>query len=322
MDSRESPTSCEGAEQLRREFRAEMPVVEQYAYLDHAALGPLPRPALAAMQLWLHEASQAGRVPWPNWSAQVQQTRRLAAQFLDAGETEVALTSCTTAGINLVAEGVDWRAGDNIVTLADEFPSNLYPWMHQRTRGVDTRMVETNRGALDLSKLREACDSRTRVVAVSWIGYSTGCRRDLHAIAEVAHARGALFFVDAIQGLGAFPLSVADTPIDCLAAGGQKWLLGPEATGIAFFRRDKLDAIRPSAVGWKSMQAGFDYAKIEYNLRPDAARHEPSAMNMPGFMALGANLAMLSRWSQEARAGAILEISDYAVERLTGIGAQ
>ena len=120
--------------------------------------------------------------------------------MIGAHSDEIALVENTTAGISLVAEGFDWKPGDNVVTLADEFPSNVYPWMNLESRGVQTRRVPTDvSGRLDLERLIEACDKRTRIVTVSWIGFATGYRHDVAKIVEIAHERGALMFLDAIQ---------------------------------------------------------------------------------------------------------------------------
>src|SRR5690606_37199505 len=133
-----------------------------------------------------------------------------------------------------VAEGFPWREGDNVVTLADEFPANLYPWMNLKSRGVEARLVPTDDGRVDLDRLNAACDDRTRIVSVSWVGFASGWRNDVAAVAEIAHRRGAYFFLDAIQGLGAFPIDARAAGVDFLAADGHKWMLGPEGAGVFY----------------------------------------------------------------------------------------
>lgn len=306
---------------LRDAFRQLMPVTERYAYLDHAAVAPLPRPAAEAIGRWLTQATQQGDVVWPDWAKQLEATRAAAAKLISAKPEEVALVPSTTHGISLVAEGLDWRQGDNVVTLADEFPSNLYPWMHQQDRGVEVRTVETDNGRVDLDALRNAVDDRTRVVSVSWVGYKTGYRQPIDDIAEIAHAAGALFFVDAIQGMGVAPLDVGHTPIDFLAADGHKWMLGPEGAGVAYFRQDRLDLLRPFGVGWNSVTGRHDFNHIELKLRPEAARFEGGSANMVGMIGLGASLKLLTDRPTEEFRQSILATSDYACDRLHAIGA-
>ena len=132
------------------EFRSHMPVARRWAYMDHAAVAPLPTPTRDAVQQWCREATEKGDVAWPRWSRQVECIRALCAELMGASTDEIAFVHNTTAGIGLVAEGLAWQAGDNLVTLENEFPSNLYPWMNLHTRGVETRRVPVADGAVDL----------------------------------------------------------------------------------------------------------------------------------------------------------------------------
>jgi cysteine desulfurase/selenocysteine lyase len=310
-------------EQVRKKLRSQMPAAQRWAYFDHAAMSPLPRPTAEAFQKWLTEAVEIGNPVWGDWVNGVERMRATAAQMIGAHPDEIALVGNTTAGISLVAEGFDWRPGDNVVTLADEFPSNVYPWMNLATRGVETRRVPTEvSGRLDLERLAEACDERTRIVTVSWIGFATGYRQDVARIAAIAHERGALMFLDAIQGLGAFPLDVNTLGIDFMAADGHKWMLGPEGAGIAYIRREHLDRLRPLGPGWHSVVPGQDYTHIELTLRHAAARYEGGSQNNAGFLAFGASLDLLSDLGAENLAAAVLDITDRACERLNEIGAK
>jgi selenocysteine lyase/cysteine desulfurase len=303
-------------------FRQQMPVARQWAYFDHAAVSPLPEAARQAMSDWAGDVAQNGDVNWPRWAERAEQTRRHAATLLGADPFEVALVRSTTEGINLVAEGFPWRPGDNVVTLADEFPSNLYPWMNLGDRGVETRRVSVQGGRVNLDDLAAACDRRTRIVAVSWVGYASGWRHDVDALAELAHTRGAYLFLDAIQGLGVFPLDVSKTHVDFLAADGHKWLLGPEGAGIFYLRHEHLDLLRPRGVGWNSVVAGTNFNQIELKFRPTAARYEGGAANFAGLAALGESLELLLSFGTAALAQRVLEITDLACNRLEQGGAR
>ena len=235
-------------------FRGQMPIVRQWAYLDHAAVSPLPGPTREAIVAWAEEAATAGSTVWTGWSQRAEQVRLAAARLIGAEPEEIALAKNTTQGINFVAEGFPWQAGDNVVILADEFPANQYPWLHLAERGVETRRVPTNEGTVDLDRLAAACDGRTRIVSVSWVGYASGWRNDVDRLVEIAHGCGGLLCLDAIQGLGVFPLNVKHTAVDFLAADGHKWLLGPEGAGVFFLRREHLDRLRPVGLGWRKRQ--------------------------------------------------------------------
>jgi cysteine desulfurase / selenocysteine lyase len=310
--------------EIQSRFRTQMPVTAKWTYFDHGAVAPLPEPTRAAIATWLQGATNEGDVFWPEWSQQVERTRLAAASLVGAGEDEIALVPNTTTGIGLVAEGFPWKTGDNVVTLANEFPSNLYPWLNLASRGVETRKVPVEGGRVDLDRVEAAIDERTRLVSLSWVGFASGWRIDVAAAAEICHRKGCLFFLDAIQGLGVFPLDVKSSGIDFFAADGHKWLLGPEGAGLLYIRREHLDLLRPLGLGWHSVVGGGSFTS-EMNLRPTAARYEGGTQNMAGMIGLGASLALLADIglgpASSPVGDLVLSITDYACERLASVGA-
>jgi selenocysteine lyase/cysteine desulfurase len=298
-----------------------MPIARQWTYLDHAAVAPLSGPAHEALAAWASDATVNGSANYRDWMRRVEGVRTLAAEMIGATPEEIALIGNTTAGINLVAEGVPWQSGDNVVTRQDEFPSNQYPWLHLADRGVETRRISTEGGKLDLDRLAAAIDDRTRIVSLSWVAYASGWRHDLDRVAELVHRRGALLFIDAIQALGVFPLDVRATPVDFLAADGHKWLLGPEGAGIFFTRREHLKLLRPLGVGWNSVRGCHDFTRIELDFKDTAARYEGGSQNVAGLSALGASLELLGRYGRGAIAARVVEITDLACRRLAELGA-
>ena len=175
-------------------FRRQMPITSRWAIFDHAAVAPLTAPARDAIAQWLTEATEEGGSAWARWERRMQDARKSAAAMVGAEPEEIGLIRSTTEGITLVAEGYPWQAGENVVLPADEFPSNQYPWLNLESRGVEVRRVPVEGGRLDLNRLEAACDERTRIVSLSWVGFLSGWRTDLNAAAEMAHRRGALLF--------------------------------------------------------------------------------------------------------------------------------
>lgn len=303
------------------ELRRLMPSAGKWAYFDHAAVAPLSLPARAALANWADDVAANGVVDWPQWAAQLENVRRRGAELLHADPGEIALIHSTTEGINLVAEGFGWQAGDNVVAPANEFPSNLYPWMNLESRGVEMRRVPVTDGRVEIGDLARACDDRTRIVTASWVGYASGWRLDVDALVEMAHHRGAMVFLDAIQGLGVFPLDLRQTPIDFLSADGHKWLLGPEGAGLFYVRKEHLDRLRPLGIGWNSVVQSHDYSHIELTLKPAARRYEGGTYNMPGLLALGASLELLAEFPVSEIANRVLSLTDALCERLLAAGA-
>ena len=303
------------------DFRRRMPVARNWAYFDHAAVAPLSGPAQDAILNWVRDAAADGDIHCPAWADQMEVLRQTAARMVGAQTREIALIRNTTEGINLVAEGFPWQDGDNVVIPADEFPANQYPWMNLADRGVETRRIPTDQGRLDLDRVADACDQRTRIVSASWVSFASGWRNNLDQLAEVAHRAGALLFVDAIQALGVFPLDVGRTPIDFLAADGHKWMLGPEGAGLFFARTEHLPLLRPLGLGWNSVRHALDFSKIEFDLKETAARYEGGSQNTSGMLALSASLDLLTQLGLQAVSDRVLWLTDLACRRLSEIGA-
>jgi selenocysteine lyase/cysteine desulfurase len=298
------------------ELRSLMPVTAKWAYFDHAAVAPLPEPSRQAMADLIADQTENGDVNWPAWRKNVERVRALGAKLIGADAEEVAVIRNTTEGIGLVAEGLPWREGDNVVVPSSEFPSNLYPWKHLASRGVEVRVVEAPDERLDPAKVEAACDSRTRIVAVSWVGYATGWRNDPAVYAEIAHRHGAYLFLDAIQGLGVLPLDMRAAGIDFLAADGHKWILGPEGAGLFYVHRELLDVLRPLLIGWNSVETAGDYTNPDVRLRQTAGRYEGGSYNMAGIAGLAESLSLLTDFGIGAVAARVEEVTGRLCESL------
>ena len=271
----------------------EFAVAEHWAYFDHAAVAPLPRRSGEALREWVDDQERHGVVHWPAWGRKVEQAREACARLIHAEVDEIAFIANTTSGIGLIAEGYPWKPGDSVVTAAEEYPSNLYPWMNLASRGVTLRAVPTRPdGRIWVDDLAAAIDSTTRVLTISHVEFASGFRNDLDALGELCRSRGVAFFVDAIQGLGPLTIDVRRTPIDFLAADGHKWLLGPEGAGLLYVRRDWIDRLRPIGVGWKSVVSSYNAPGIDFTLKPDASRWEGGTFAMAPLQAFAQSLQL------------------------------
>jgi selenocysteine lyase/cysteine desulfurase len=301
-------------------FRDEMPITRKWAYFDHAAVAPLSARARAALLEYADDLTENGLAGYGRWLGRVKEVRRLAGLLLNADPLDVAFIKNTSEGVGIVAEGLDWKPGDNVVTAEEEYPANLYPWLNLADRGVEVRRVPSRGSRIGLDDLRSAMDGRTRLLTISFVEFASGYRNDLDAIGALCRERGVLFFVDAIQGLGVLPLDVSRTPIDFLAADGHKWLLGPEGAGLFWIRRDLVDRLHAVGVGWHSVVKAWDFATIDYRLKPHAGRWESGTLNIAGISGLGASLELLLEIGIEAMASRIQELTDRLCARLEPTG--
>lgn len=302
-------------------FRAQFPVTARWAFLDHAAVAPLPAPAVRALNDYAQSLAANGITAFREWFARLTHVRRLAAQLINAkNPDDVYFVPNTTHGIGVVAEGFPWRAGDNVVLAAEEYPSNQYPWMNLAHRGVEVRVVPSRGNRILIDDVRAAMTDRTRVLTVSAVEFASGFRHDLDALGELCRARDVFFFVDAIQALGAFPVDVQRTPIDALSADGHKWLLGPEGAGIGYVRAEWVDRLHPIGVGANSVVNPWAFSTIDFRLKPHAGRFEGGAYNMPGVTALGASLELLLGAGGGAIERRVTELTDHLCDRAASLG--
>jgi cysteine desulfurase/selenocysteine lyase len=293
------------------DLRRECPVSERWAYFDHAAVAPLTERARRTLVEWAADLTANGEIHDSTRLRQVEEVRGRAAQLLNADPLDLAFIKNTSEGVGIVAEGLPWRAGDNVVTAEDEYPANLYPWMNLAGRGVELRRVPSRAGRIVLDDLRAAIDGRTRLLSLSFVEYASGFRNDLDAVGGLCREKGVLFFVDAIQGLGVLPLDVRRTPIDFLAADGHKWLLGPEGAGLFWLRRELVEQLHPVGVGWNSVVDSRNFSHVELRLKPHAGRWESGSLNVGGILALGASLELILGVGIDAVGERVLHLTDH-----------
>jgi len=295
-------------------YRSQFPVTESSIYMNHAAVSPISRRVRNAMVSLLDDVQQAGFAHGQRWEQTYSAVRNSLALLLNAEPSEIAFAKNTSEGISCFANGLDWQPGDEVVSIEGEFPSNFYPWKALEKRGVVLRLVAQEHGRVAKNAIREALTHRTRVVAVSFVQYLSGFRLDLEKLGQACAARGCLLFVDAIQGLGAFPLDVKRAKIAGLASDGHKWMLGPEGSAFLFINRDVMERITPSEVGWASVRQRGDFSRRDLSWREDARRYECGTLNTVGVHGLGAAADLLLEVGVENIAERVLGLT----ERLRG----
>lgn len=265
-------------------FRDQFPVAGNLIWLHHAGVSPLCLAAAEAMKNFATDAAEWASLHYNLWVQEYESTRVTTAEIIGCSPREIAIVKNTSEGICIVQLGISWRPGDKIVAFREEFPANYYPWKRLENRGVQVEWLSVHD---DLESIDRACRG-ARLLAISFVNYLSGHRVDLVAIGEICRRHGTFFLVDAIQGLGVFPIDVEAMHIDALAADGHKWLMGPEGCGILYVRQDRQDEIEPVEFGWTTVAGYNDYASRDMSLRPDAGRYECGTLNTIGIYGLRA----------------------------------
>jgi selenocysteine lyase/cysteine desulfurase len=309
-------TVAKSQDELWLQYADEFPVRQRLVYLNHAAVSPLCRPAAEAMRWMAADAMEYGSLHYGQWLETYEGLRVAAARLIGAARSEIALMKNTSEGIATIAMGLDWRAGDKVVAFREEFPANYYPWKRLQETGVHVEWLSY----LDpLDRIDQACRG-ARLLAISFVQYLSGHRVDLEAIGEICHRHGCAFLVDAIQGLGAFPVDVRRAHIDALAADGHKWLLGPEGCGILFVSQEFQESVRPVEFGWTNVAGYANYASRDMTLRQDAGRYECGTLNTIGCYGLRASIELLLEVGVEAVAPAVQRLGDLVAEGVQAKG--
>ncbi|MBA1148725.1 aminotransferase class V-fold PLP-dependent enzyme [Ectothiorhodospiraceae bacterium WFHF3C12] len=274
-------------------LQAEFPHPDDLIYLNHAGVGPWPQRSADAVSRFAQENAREGARHYARWMEMEGHLREQMATLVGAQDADdIALVKNTSEGLSLVAYGLDWQPGDNVVINQAEFPSNRVVWESLREAyGVEVRDVSLDDGDPE-SALIEAMDQRTRVLPVSSVQYGSGLRMDLDRLGEACRAHGALFCVDAIQSVGALRTDVETLGADFLIADGHKWMLGPEGIGLFYARPAARERLRLSQYGWHMVEAVGDYDRKDWAVAGAARRFEPGSPNTLGIYGLSASLSL------------------------------
>jgi selenocysteine lyase/cysteine desulfurase len=289
-------------------------------YLDHASTGPIPSRSRDAIASLGARRAEPFRLTPDDFFPVHAKARERAAQLIGADPATIALMTNTSHGVNLAAHSLPYGRGDVILSTHGEFPANVYPWMTAaRARGAEFRLLPMVGNWPDEGALMRLIDTdpRVKVVSLSWVSFWSGHRFDIAAIGAACRARGILFFVDAIQGLGPLALDVVAANVDILACGAQKWLVSPWGVGFAYVRKELIELLEPVETGWWAQASSGDYAKfLDYDPRwaDDARRFEVITLDFVGFNAMAESIGLLLELGTDNIERHVRSLADRAVE--------
>lgn len=297
-------------------LNALFPVVERHRWLNHAAISAWPTPVIEATRAFVEENAQQGALNYDSWMAKEDQLRTLIAQFINApDDDDISLVRNTSEALNIIAQGIKWQAGDEVIFPANEFPSNKLPWERLVKQGVKPVAVSLDHKAPEES-LIQAMGAKTRLLAVSSVQFDTGLRLDLGKLSEACRTHGAMLSVDAIQHLGALPLDVQSHGIDFLVCGTHKWLMAPEGMGFLWTRKEAREGMDVALPGWRMYDDPFNFCRTEWTPPLSGKRFETGTVNMFGIHGLAAALQLLQQLDPQQTGEALLDRTDHLVQSL------
>lgn len=294
-------------------------MTEKWTYLNSAAVGTVPAVSVEAVLSQLKDVSENGTVNYPEWVATKERARALIARMLNARAEQVAFLRNTSDGFASVASGIDWQKGDNIVSFAKEFPANFYAWRRIRDDlDVELRLCPERDGRIDLEEFISLIDSNTKLVSISAVQFASGFRADLTRIGEAARKADALFSVDIIQGLGAIPFDLPAQMVDIASGASHKWLVAPEGCGMLYLSDRARERVKPTLVGWISVEEPWDFDDFEQDFKPNALAWESGTGGISLFYGLEESLKLLTETGIENIESYLEELTDFLCELLAG----
>jgi selenocysteine lyase/cysteine desulfurase len=302
---------------VNEKIRALFPATAKYAYLNSAAVAPLPTIAIEAVAAQLRDVSENGSVGFFEWVQTKKRARARVAEMLEVRPEQIAFMRNTSDGLSTVANGLDWAEGENIVTFAREFPANFYAWRRIRDQfGIELRLCPERDGRIDLEEFIGLIDANTRIVSVSAVQFASGFRADLERIGKAARENGALFVVDIIQAFGTVPFDLEAQYVDAAAGASHKWLCSPEGCGILYLSDRARERIEPSLVGWISVEEMWDFENREQPWKQTALAWETGTGAAALFYGLEQSLSLLQQTGAREIAGYLEELTDYLCDLL------
>ncbi len=280
-------------------LRKQFPFTKNIIYFNHAAFGPIPLQSLKFTLDFYHTLTHGVDQSTDQHSFELlDKIRKIIAQLINSSADEIALTSNTSYGFNVIANGLEFKSGDEILLSDVEFPANVYPWLNLKKRGVKVRFIKNENNFFSIENLLEVMNKKTKLFSLSFVQFFNGYKNDLEKIGKICQENRILLMVDGIQGIGALNLDVKKCNIDFLSCGGQKWLLSAPGTGFFYCSKHLLNKIRPAFYGWLGVDWKVKFTDLlRYNLRPfnSARRFEIGSYPYPNLRTFYASLKLLEK---------------------------
>ncbi len=272
----------------------EFPQPEDLIYLNHAGVAPWPSRTATAVNLFAEENVLTGAMNYPAWVKKENELRRQIQSLINAPSADdIGLLKNTSEALSVVACGIDWHAGENVVSTDQEFPSNRIVWQAQKRHGVEFREVHISNAQDAEQALMSACNKNTRIMAVSSVQFGSGFKLNLARLGEYCHTHNIYFCVDAIQSIGAYAMDVQQIHADFVMADAHKWMLGPEGIALFYCSERVRERLTLRQFGWHMVEDYTNYDTKDWQIAASARRFECGSSNMLGIHALSASLSLI-----------------------------
>ena len=293
---------------------------EGLIYFNHASVSPLSSLVVDSAQQYLHRRSVTAIDDYSVVEQSILDAKKKLSTIINCDEDRIAFFDNTSNGLNVIAQGIQWKSGDRIILNDIEFPSNVYPFLNLKPLGVEVDFVKSKNGIVSADEIIAAITPRTRMISISYVQFLSGYRADLQAIGEVCKQKDILFTVDAIQGLGAVQLDVKQCHIDFLACGTQKWMMGLMGLAFVFITEELQEHISPKYVGWQSVEDEWTLLNYDLVLKKTANALQNGTISAIGVSGFNAALDLFLKVGTQQVEDAVLHNARLLSERLQELG--
>ncbi|MBT3254296.1 MAG: aminotransferase class V-fold PLP-dependent enzyme [Candidatus Marinimicrobia bacterium] len=268
----------------QEQFRSNFDVAGKRLFFNHAAYSPISRPVVNAINEFFEHRQMGNPLAWNIAVDHMEGLRSNYGKLVGAPAERIAHMANTVSGVNVLANGLDWKAGDHILLYVDEFPSNVMPFLNLKDRGVEVEFISAGDGRVTPELFEAALKPQTRLISISSVQYLTGFRADLKNLSELCHSRNIIFSVDAIQSVGVVPTDVIASGVDFMAVGGHKWMMSPLGTGFLYVTEELQSRLKLVHRGYMGHVNPIDFGNFDQELSPNAQRFELGAFNASGMV--------------------------------------
>jgi len=304
---------------LSEKIQSQFTQAEDLCYLNHAAVSPWPKTTEQAVTAFAHENRIYGAAHYPKWMSIEQQLRKHLATLINANShTEIALAKSTSEALSIIAYGLNWEEGDEVIISDQEFPSNRIIWESLAQFGVKLRIAKITDND-PIQTFKEQLNANTKLISVSSVQYASGLQIDLLSLSQLCQQNNILFCIDAIQSLGAIPLDQSIIQADFIVADGHKWMMAAEGLALMYVKQTLQDKLKLHQFGWHMIKDKGQYDKLDWEPAEDATRFECGSPNMLGIHALHASLELILGIGVDSIYQVLLQKIDYLIDRLIEI---
>jgi selenocysteine lyase/cysteine desulfurase len=291
-------------------------------YFNHAAIGPWSSLVLNRISEYSSQRSCSKIENYPSVIRWNISAKEKLGKLIGASPDRIAWVENVSNGTNILAQGLDWKAGDRILLNDIEFPSNVYPFINLKKLGVEIDFAKSRNGIVDVEDLETLITPKTKLISISLVQFLSGYRADIDAIGRLCKSRGIIFCVDAIQATGVVKIDVKKSNIDFLTGGSQKWLMSSQGLSYIYITEELQSRIDQKFVGWTSVKDAWNLLDFELIFRDSADRFQNGTVNAFGVAIFEASLSMFNQFGIENIEARVLENSNFLIKKLEDIGLE